>query len=42
MGSFPRQFTKEFKVAAVRRTGGPEVLNWTPVRRLARELKQQN
>jgi hypothetical protein len=23
-------------------TGGPEVLNWTPIRRLARELKQQD
>jgi hypothetical protein len=26
----------------IRQTGGPEVLNWTPVRRLARELKQQD
>jgi hypothetical protein len=25
----------------IRQTGGPEVLNWTPIRRLARELKQQ-
>jgi hypothetical protein len=24
----------------IRQTGGPEVLNWTPIRRLARELKQ--
>jgi hypothetical protein len=23
----------------IRQTGGPEVLNWTPIRRLARELK---
>jgi hypothetical protein len=22
----------------IRQTGGPEVLNWTPIRRLAREL----
>ena len=26
----------------IRQTGGPEVLNRTPVRRLARELKQQD
>ena len=26
----------------IRQTGGPEVLNWTPIRRLARELKQQD
>jgi hypothetical protein len=26
----------------IRQTGGPGVLNWTPVRRLARELKQQD
>ena len=26
----------------IRQTGGLEVLSWTPVRRLARELKQQD
>ncbi len=26
----------------IRQIGGPEVLTWTPVRRLARELKQQD
>jgi hypothetical protein len=26
----------------IRQTGGPEVLNWRPVRRLARELEQQD
>jgi hypothetical protein len=26
----------------IRQTGGPEVLNWTPICRLARELKQQD